>query len=312
MTFALTTRRQLFRSLSASSDYREAWPTDVDFLLLQAAGLISGHVGISAPGDTTKLWLDTSAGLASPGTWKYHNGSAWVTVASTTAVAAHILTRGAPGTFLTDGDKGDVVVSTSGATWELDPVAAAARIVASGVALDNIKDSIFGALEAADARAVINAVQADTTADADLRAGLGFGGATAGRSQALVATLGTNLWTVDLGDPGTAGLMFTVVGGGKSNLTSTNTYQGWISLDGGSTYTALTAGVAGNLMRTVGVTPTGNTSNWTVQALRFEAAAIESVGVARGAGSAKFQLRRASGSVDLTADNSYLNVTRLC
>lgn len=312
MTLALTTRRLLSRSTAAGTDYREFWPTDLDFILLQAAGIISGHIGSSAPGDTAKLWLDTTAGLTAPGTWKYHNGSAWVAAAGTTAVASHILTRGAPGTFLTDGDKGDVVVSTSGTTWELDPVAAGARLAASGAAVDAMKDAIAGALEATDARAMVNAIQADPVAQADIKAGLGLGGATAGQSQALVATLGTNLWTVDLGDPGTTGLMFMAVGGGKSNLTSTNAYQMYMSLDGGSTYTALTAGVTGGIFRVGGIMPLGNTATWQAQATRLEAAAIEVANVTKGVGNAMIQMRRSSGSTALTADNSYFNVTRLC
>jgi hypothetical protein len=235
MTLALTTRRLLSRSLASATDYREFWPTDLDFMMLQSAGLISGHIGQTGPGDTTKLWLDTSAGLASPGTWKYHNGSSWVTVASTTKVAEHILARGAPGTFLTDGDKGDVVVSASGATWELDPVAAGARLAASSSAVDAIKDAITGALEAADARAMVNAIQADATALADIRssfphymaAGSGVLSGVSGSGASVVMTLDDRIGAWDV----------SVVGVGSSagnvNLTfavSRDNGTSWVSI----------------------------------------------------------------------------------
>lgn len=214
MTLSLTTRRLLSRAITGGTDYREAWPSDVHFLLFQAAGLISGHVGTSAPGDTTKLWLDTTAGLTSPGTWKYHNGSAWVTTTSTTKVAEHILARGAPGVFVTDGDKGDVVVSASGAVWELDPIAAAARIAASSTAVDSIKDAISGVLEAADARAMVNAIQADATALTDIKSsfeaynnhGVGDVNNASGVASSVIITLdGTSgVWDVAMQNVGSS------------------------------------------------------------------------------------------------------------
>ena len=301
MTLALSNRRLHARSTASATDYREFWPTDLDFMLYQAAGLISGEIGATAPVDTTKLWLDTSAGVVSPGIWKYYTGSAWATVAGTTEVAQHILARGAPGVFLTDGDKGDVVVSSSGTVWELDPVASVARIVAS-VALDTLKDSLFGSLEATDARAVVNAIQADATALADLQSSIAHymdGGdgtlsAASSTTSPVVLTLPTQGGVYDV----------SVTGFGSSAGTETCTLQ--ISRDGGSTWTTMATAAASAptvccITWRVFLPATGTTAYANVTGINWAGSQLDGPGVISvtndGSSPAKFRLTAATGNV---------------
>lgn len=167
---------------------------------------------------------------------------------------------------------------------------------------------------AEEARAIVNSIQADSGvggAFQDLKTSLTPGGAV-GASKALTAALeGVDRWTVDLGDPGSQGLSFSVVGGGFSNVTSTNTYQLWISLDGGLNFSAITGGITGGLSRHCAIIPLGNVTTWQAQLARGDAAAVDVFNIARGSGSIIIQLRRASGVVNLSALNSYFAVTRL-
>lgn len=165
-----------------------------------------------------------------------------------------------------------------------------------------------------EVRATVASIQADSGVGGALlalRDSMQKGG-SAGIGRALVPVLeGVDRWTVNLGDIGDTGFTAVVHGGGKAGLTGSNTYQLWVSLDGGVAYTAWPSTYIGGISRVVFVHPTGQTSLWSALAFRTEATVIEGFTPTRGSGPALLQLRRATGTVNLSDLNSYFSVVRL-
>lgn len=82
---------------------------------MAAANLVRLVASVDAPADTTALWLDLNAPEAEGGVTKAYSGGAWVAL-TRFLFFAHIA---AAGGGVTDGNKGDVVVTGGGTVWTI-------------------------------------------------------------------------------------------------------------------------------------------------------------------------------------------------
>lgn len=164
-----------------------------------------------------------------------------------------------------------------------------------------------------EVRGIVNSLQADSGvggAMLDLRDTMQRGGA-AGISRVLVPALeGVDRWTVNIGEIGDVGFSAVVHGGGKAGITGTNTYQLFVSLDGGIAFSPF-ASTFYTMGRLVYVHPQGHTSLWAAYAHRAETGTVDGFTLTRGTGPALLQIRRVTGTVNLSDLNSYFSVVRL-
>lgn len=212
MALDLTSHVQLFRPAAGGATLKEAWPLDVWVKLGVLAGLFECTIQDTAPGDTTKLWLDTAVDpTTANGVLKVYDGSIWIVAAGNYPYVSGLLASAGPGRWSADGLQGLATALAGDATARstlnggvmsaldasdaqaivaqiaADPTARtnikdavvgaldpadysnlAAGIGATPGATDAIKDAAFAALEGSDAQAMVNAIQADATALADL------------------------------------------------------------------------------------------------------------------------------------------------
>ena len=83
---------------------------------MAAAGLITLIASVDAPASTTAIWLDLAAPEIEGGVPKAYSAGSWVMLTK----ALFLVHLGAIGIGITDGDKGDVIVTGSGTVWTLD------------------------------------------------------------------------------------------------------------------------------------------------------------------------------------------------
>lgn len=302
--YSTLARKELFRPSTGGIALKEVWPTDALFVAMLGRGLIGGVAGGAPSGGWPNLWLDTSGGSASPSPWKYYNGASWIT-ATGGIVAEAIVAR---------GFAGSLNVGLLNASHIADDAVTNAEL--ANMAANRIKGSVTSGdpvdLTPAQVRAIAvsDGVDATKVMRGDGTVGNSPGGQAIGFTLALAAAVtATDRWTADLGDPGSEGVSFDFMGGGKDNLTGTDTFQVWVSLDGGTNYTALGGGAV-NLAGNVAVYNTGNAATWAARIQAFGIFADTSANISRGAGNVKVQLRRVSGATVLTTGNSFFRVTR--
>lgn len=122
--FDIAQHRGVFAPDTVMSNGQVLWWFDILGRFFGAANFLDLHFSATPPGDTSKIWYQPHATNASNGSFKYHNGSAWVAL-TPGALFTHLRVKagynpgGGPG-GLADGDYGDVLVGSAGTTMLLD------------------------------------------------------------------------------------------------------------------------------------------------------------------------------------------------